>query len=200
MPWYGWIFKREKLKRDIRRQFYLKSYLLADEYLKKETGLLYAHFGRGGNLPVVILTDKASRGFNIDLNEVPFVLQKKGESFYPALKQIYKMEGLKGIEAAVDSFFEIVSRRISLGISDADHDVEHNFGLLEGKPFHLDPGRFSYAQISKEHEWWRATHRFQDFLQEEFPEVIPFFKNRLKTNLTLNEPLPLECQALRKDG
>ena len=178
MPWHAFLLpwkEREKAKRDLRREFFLHAYPLAAKHLKEETGLLYVHFGRSCGLPPVWLTDRASRVFTVDLNEMPFILQKRGEPLYPTLEAMDRAAK----ERAILAFLEMIARRISLGIADGDHDVEHNFGVLEGKPIHLDPGRFSLPQeISVEKEWWSATHRFRDWLGEKSPELIPFFDEK----------------------
>ncbi len=177
MPWYGslpfWKDK-ETLKRQKRREFYAESYLLAQERMKEETGILYVHLGKTDRpLTAVSLKDKASRLFQIDLNQIPFVLQKRGEPFYPKLTK-------ENLSETIDSFLQLIAKRISYGIADADHDVEHNFGWLEGKLLHLDPGRFSLLERLDdpkriEQEWWSATHRFRLWLQKHHPECISFF-------------------------
>jgi hypothetical protein len=126
--------------------------------------------------------DKASRPFVIDLNTTPFVLQRKGVPLYPALKEIYAAQGPEGLCQTIDSFLGVIAQRIANGISDADHDVEHNFGFLEGKLQMFDPGRLSFSQhLSPQHEWWSATHRFRIWLQKECPEAVSYFDHVVQT-------------------
>ena len=88
-----------------------------------------------------------------------------------------------GVGVALDLFLEMIAHRISHGIGDADHDVEHNFGYLEGRPFHLDPGRLYMSDFSNQdqlsYEWWSATHALRKWLQKKHPEIVPIFDEKL---------------------
>lgn len=204
MPWYACLplpnawRKKEFDKRSLRKDFSLHSYLLAEKYLKEETGLLYVHLGKTKGLGSVRLFDKAKRFFSIDLDEVPFILQKKGTPFYPSLNEENLSEGM-------DAFLKIIAKRISFGIADFDHEIEHNFGILEGKPFHLDPGRLFVCEDLQDpkrfkQEWWSATHRFRDWLQKNYPEFISSFdekRNAAQTNLRPNPLLYPKSQVLQ---
>lgn len=182
MPWYAFAMPKEIKKRSQREFFYLHSYPLAEKFLSSETAILYSHFGKTKALPTVKVTDRASRIFSISLNDVPFVLQRKGDPFYPALETLQKNQGNEGLLSALDAFLELIAHRISLGIGDADHDVKHNFGFLDGKPFHIDPGRLYLCDFSKKEtltlEWWRATHSLRKWLVHTYPDIVSIFDER----------------------
>jgi hypothetical protein len=184
IPWYAFAFPKERIKRRQREFFYLNSYKIAEKFLSKETAILYLHFGKTKGLPIVKVTDRASRSFDINLNAVPFVLQRKGEPLYAALKAIQRSEGNVGLLPVLDAFLELIKKRIAMGIGDADQDVEHNFGFLDGKPFHIDPGRLYLCDFSEKdlptHQWWRATHSLRKWLQRQYPEIVPLFDERQK--------------------
>lgn len=179
MPWYaGWFVDemKEAVKRDQRRFFYWNSYRLAEDLLKQQTALICVHQGKIEGLPYVSLVDKAKRTFVVDLNHTPFVLQRKGGSFYDFLDQVLKTEGREGLLSALKGFLQMIDHRISLGVSDADHDVRRNFGCLDGAIFHLDPGRLSLKDLSNPHshdsEWWRATYNLRKWLKKNHPDVV----------------------------
>ncbi len=178
IPWYaGWFvdLEVETLKRDQRRFFYWNSYRLANTFLPQETALLWVHQGKSQGLPKISVMDKASRVLCIDLNQVPFVLQKKGGSFYDFLDQVSESRGKEALLDALQEFLSLIERRISLNLSDADHDVRHNFGCLEGHIVHLDPGRLTLKDLSnpelRKKEWWRATYSLRKWLLKNHPEV-----------------------------
>ncbi len=182
IPWYtGWFVDRqnETVKRDQRRFFYWNSYRLARSLLQKETALLCVHQGKLDGLPCVSLVDKASRTFQIDLNRTPFILQRKGASFYDFLDQRSKKEGNGALMMALQEFLQLIEHRISLNVSDADHDVRHNFGSLDQKVIHLDPGRLTLQDLSnpelRKYEWWKATHNLRKWLVREHPDVVAEF-------------------------
>ena len=180
MPWYAALplpsswKEGERAKRKKRQTFYSESYPIAEALFKEETGILYVHMGKSeGDLGRVFLKDRASRWFSVDLNAVPFVLQKRGEPLYPALNE-------QNLRAAIDAFSALVAKRISYGIADGEHDVEHNFGYLDGKVFYFDPGRLFFSEKlqdpeEKRREWGSSTHRFRQWLEREHPEMLTVF-------------------------
>jgi hypothetical protein len=178
MPWYTFLLSNteaEKKKRDLRKKYFSEGYLIAEKYLPEQTGLLYVHYGSTKNLPKVCVKDQANRNFTIDLNHVTFILQRKGEPFFSSLEKLYETEGKSPFFAAIDQYLDLIRLRISLGIADGDHDIEHNYGLLDGKPFHLDPGRLYLRDFSDKnalaHEWWVGTHELRKWLKAKYPEL-----------------------------
>lgn len=189
MPWCAHLNsaawqKIEKSKRALRKKFYFQSYLTAEQALKNETGLLYVHLGPSQDLPTVHLIDRASRSFFIDLNQVPFVLQRKGDLLKDSLQKFSKEKRDGVVAGIIDDLFQLVQKRVTLGISDKDHDFEHNFAYLNGKLIQIDPGRllegvdFTNNEI-KRHEWWAGTHRLRKWLEKEYPHLVSVFDMRL---------------------
>ncbi len=183
LPWYSFFVREKEIaKRNRRKVFYEESYAIAFEEFGEE--ILYLHQGQGERLPFVSLVDRANREFRIDLTRVPFVLQKKGEPFYPTLEAIFQREGLQGLCREIDCFVEQVSLRISKQIADGDSDVEHNWGYVEGKIFHLDPGRLYFDPTldtlqRQTHEWYAATHRLQKWLKAHHPEAAVYLSSKI---------------------
>lgn len=180
MPWYSFLLpniEAEKEKRTRRKKYFSEGYFIAEKHLRDQTGLLYVHYGKTKNLPKVSVHDQANRVFTIDLNQVPFVLQRKGEPLYLAMQQIFEKEGKQGLLSAVNAYLKLLSQRIQLGIADGDHDIEHNYGFLDGKPFHLDPGRLYMRDLKDKHavthEWWVGTHELRKWINQQYPEIIP---------------------------
>lgn len=182
VPWYSFfVAKKETAKRALRRYFYENSYEIAYRELGEE--ILYLHLGPSDSLPRTVMTDKAGREYALDLNALPFVLQRKGMPFYAGLEAVYQKEGLQGLCGEIDSFVEAISRRISKNIADADSDVEHNWGYVDGKIFHLDPGRLYYDEQLLEpdrlkQEWDRATHSFHKWLEFHYPDAALYLEKK----------------------
>lgn len=218
-PWYAefdWPFfsqqrMREVSKRSQRREFYLNSYSIAARELKEETGIVYLHLApEKFDLPKVQITDKAGRKFEIDLNKISFVLQKKGVPLYSAFDAAFAQGGEMGLYRFLDLFLDSVALRIAKKIGDADHDVEHNWAVSEGKVFHLDPGRFYIDENLLEppnlkHEWWRATHCLIKWLALHYPGADLYLKRKIEANICetttrLNSTRSAAFRALRRDG
>jgi hypothetical protein len=183
LPWYSFLAPREKTKRALRHHFYEHSYEIAFRELGEQ--ILYLHLGPAkGCLPILALKDKAKQKREIDLNATPFVLQRKGSPFYEGLTQVYEKEGLEGLYREIDRFVGAVATRIEKKIADGDHDVEHNWGYVNGEIFHLDPGRLYYDEQLTEpnrlkDEWRAATHSFHKWLTKHYPEAATHLETLL---------------------
>ena len=171
-PFYAALFPKERAKRELRERFAKESYPIAASELAEETGIVYLHLGRCQTpLPSIEINHK-----KIDLNRYSFVLQKKVEPFYSS-----NMSSKEKIE----QFLSLVAKRIEKKIADADHDVEHNFGVKEGKVIHLDPGRLYFEpnlfeQKRLTQEWWSATHRFRKWIEKEHPDELALFDQTME--------------------
>ncbi len=181
LPWYSFCVPGEVKKRAQRELFFLQSYPLAANFFPEETALLYVHLGKSRSLPSIQVIDSASRLFEIDLNQVSFALQKRGVPLYDALDG---MSDEASFLEALDQFFSIIAHRIGKGIRDADQDIEHNFGVVEGKVCQLDPGRWFSSDLldpqQMSYEWWSGTHNLRKWIERTHPDRIALFDRRLQ--------------------
>jgi hypothetical protein len=184
-PFWATFFPKVGAKREKRRQFFETSYKIAAKILKKETGILYLHQGRAlEELPHLSLTDKGGRSHLINLNEVPFVLQKKAA---PLILNSLSLEELDRITAEL---LAIVTFRIEHQIRDEDRNIFDNYGMIDGQLVHIDPGRLYFEKNpwnleTLKYEWWCATHRFKKWLASNAPDRVPAFEkavNELSEN------------------
>ena len=179
MPWYGFfVHEKEKRKRDLRRSFFENSYEIAFQELGEE--ILYLHMAKSQNLPPIKIKTKDKRMSLIDSNQVAFVLQTKGEPFYPTLQKIYQLGGEEALSLEIEKFVKQIHVRIEKGIADADSDVKNNWGYVKGRIFHLDPGRLYYdPELNdphrKEQEVERSTRSLKKWLQRQgiYPAPCP---------------------------
>jgi hypothetical protein len=184
LPLWALLLPEEKIKREKRREFYEKSYGIAATALKEETGIVYLHQGPSPSpMPRLLAKDNLGRAHRVDLNRTPFVLQRKASLLYPALQAMRPEE----LDASIDQFVSLIASRIDLKIGDKDHNVEDNFGILDGRVVHLDPGRLYYEEAlwdpeKLKYEWWSATHQFRKWLQVNYPERLASLDERIETN------------------
>lgn len=174
VPFYARHSKKEWEKRKKREKFYQEGYLVAKTYLWQETALAYCHFAKTCDLPKQHFSFLGMKHL-IDLNLYPFVLQKKAEPFFSYLEKGHFEEGLS-------EFIALIRKRIDLKIQDQDHEIEQNFGVIDGRVVQIDPGRLSLiSNLEKpkttEEEYWSTTHRLEKWLLKNHPEQIAFFKN-----------------------
>lgn len=160
-------------------RIYPESYPLAATYLADQTGVLVVHLGISEKkFPVVKLVDKASRCFEVDLNAVPFVIQKKGSgSFYKSLK-------LGRLDQMIDAYLSFHQKRIALNIADHDRDIKRNYCWNGNSLQYIDPARIFYEPRMSDPkrrklEWWKATHRLRKWLSKHAPDRVESFDNKV---------------------
>lgn len=171
-PWY-FAGEKERLKREKRRFFFEHSYPLAWKEFGEE--ILFVHLGKSTDFPTLHIKGPASFSFPVNLNTTAFVLQRKAEPFYAGLQKIYQNEGILGLKRELAAFSSQIAARIEKRIADDDSDVEHNWGYVDGKLIHLDPGRLYFdASLEdpkrQEQEWHTATRHFFQWLAKTYPE------------------------------
>ncbi|MBU6384295.1 MAG: hypothetical protein KGQ49_04180 [Verrucomicrobia bacterium] len=183
LPWYAWLKgPQEQSKRERRRAFYESSYEIAHRLFGEEIVML--HMGHTDALPHVCLRNRAKGSFTLDLNRIPFVLQRKGEPFYEGLQAAFQQKGMEGLYREIDAFVEQIANRIAHHIADADVDVEKNWGYVDGHLFHLDPGRL-YVDDQLAHlegqqkEWVKATHRLHKWLSHHYPDAAEYLSRAI---------------------
>lgn len=171
--------QRERWRK--KDELYVEGYPLAFEKLKEETGLLVLHRGRARErFPTVEVRDAASGSFQIDLNQVPFVLQKKGGlSFLEALG-LHK--GEPSFQHLLEAFLSFHEKRLFLHIGDGDRDLKKNYQWEEGRLLYIDPGRFFFHPVwdarAFEKERFNAVYQLRKWLLQEAPEWLEWFDTR----------------------
>lgn len=195
LPWYlpRILFWKEKLnaweeRRHRRFDETVNSFHLADQMLKDETGLLYVHLQKGGNLPHLQMIDHAHRKHSIDLNETAFVLQRKAVPIFEELSRRFQTGGAIALEEGISAFTAFLQKRCSLLVADDDRDVEINFGFCDGKIMLLDPGRLYFNPALKDvekanEEMAVASKRLRRWLTKRYPESISVLDIQLQDKL-----------------
>jgi len=180
MAWYMDFPFLEKNKRRLQEKIriYPESYYLAFDQMREETGLLAVHLGASEEkYPVITLIDKASGTHQVDLNQVPFILQKKGNGpFLTGLEQ--------NRTEILDQFFAMHRKRIALCIADHDRDIRRNY-CWDGKELlYIDPARFYYdleLQDPKRAlaEWKKVTYPLRKWLKAHAPDEVALIDKRV---------------------
>lgn len=182
VPWYFKWNQSEIKKRKLRQYYYENSYFLG---LPNETQVLYVHTGQTQqSLPILSVTDKASRQFRLNLNTLPFVFQRKGSLFYSALIQAQQAKNEEKFKQFIQQFIKLIAQRMERNIADGDQDVEHNFGVIGDTVFHLDPGRLFREEGLLENrrarlEWEKSTRNFRKWLMKTFPQYTSYLDQQI---------------------
>lgn len=180
LPWYH-IFATQKWvnRRKTKQSLYPESYRLAYEKMKEETDLLHVHMGPSlETFPTITITDKASRCFQIDLNQVPFILQKKAS--VPFLDQLAQVKHNKAeLRSWIDQYISINLKRISLSIANKDKHIKDNYRCEKERLVYIDPGRY-YVDPELlnpdflKSEWDKTTYELRAWISQNAPTEVAY--------------------------
>lgn len=132
----------ERKKRKLIGVF--NGYDLAFRENRQDSGLLYLHLIPTNNLQLhATVIDKIGLESKINLDEVVFLVQKKGETLRIRLNRLFTEGRLPESEQAIASILAMYISEYKKGIFDHDHGVMHNTGFIGDRPFHLDVGKLN---------------------------------------------------------
>jgi hypothetical protein len=162
------IDKRGELETDFH------SYEIAFEEMREETGLIYLHLNTTEHLKKrLTIYDKLGVAHTLDLDEMPFLLQRKATLVYPSIAHLVNTEGMPAAKEAISALVQLLILRCDKGIYDKDPDLNTNFGFLHNIPVQIDIGRFRMApeQKPQRDEIIRITDNFRQWLDQNYPPL-----------------------------
>lgn len=166
-------------------------YDLAFRENRKGSELIYLHLVPTDHLNLqAAVIDKIGFEREINLDDVVFLIQRKGETLRTRMNKLLKAGKVDEAEAAAASILKMYISEYQKGIYDHDHGVMHNTGFIGSEPFHLDVGklnkddRMKDAAVYKkdlEHVIWkmdvwvkanypRDYERFSNFLSHQYEQ------------------------------
>lgn len=173
-----------------RRIYWLGSFCLAYHELKEPSEFLYLHVRKTSHLKKRLkVTDKIGRKHYIDLDNVFFMLQKKAKDFQEHIMELKSQEDKEALKQVISSFIETVSHRCRKGIQNRSRGYLKNLGYLNGRVIEFDVGEFiKNPKLQDIHgiqyEAARFTGHFRDFLLEELPDLVEYFDDEFRRQLT----------------
>jgi len=145
LPPVGFLknYKDKQRARKTRKLFgVFNSHKLAYDVDREESGLIFIQLNTVENLPrKVTVLDKLGISHTINLEHVPFVLQKKGEVLRDVLGKLLSEGQIEEAKTRIGQIFALYIREYDKGIFDHDHGVMRNLGFVGDEPLHLDVGK-----------------------------------------------------------
>lgn len=166
-------------KRGDRINRIFKSALIAHNKLPEKTGTFHLSLDRGNHqYPQVTLYDKIGVRHTLDLNEAPFLLQKKADLIFSYLEK-----NPNETKRIVDSLFACISNRAKLGITNSDPMMYKNFGVLAGEVIEIDVGSFEEISTVKnprffQREVFYETLEIENWIKTHSPEDLSYFERK----------------------
>ena len=128
-------------RKELRKKTYT-SYQIAYEKFREESQLLYLHLTKTKHLKKTLhLTDNRGKPFSLKLDNMEFLIQRRGETLLSYLQKHPKEK-----EQIKEKLITFVKNRAAKGICDHDNNCEKNLGVIDGEIFEIDIGEFSLAQ------------------------------------------------------
>lgn len=150
----------------------LKSYSIANQYLKDETGLIGIHLGQDSNFDTPLtLVDKLGINHTLNPNDYPFVIQEKAILVKEKIAQLMESGKLLEARLALTHLFALIEARQEMGIADGDPNLMKNFGFCGDRPIQIDGGRFSLLPLPPNDKFNQSKEELQNWIHLHYPEL-----------------------------
>ena len=163
-------------------------YDLAFRENRQLSELIYLHLLRTESLHLkATVIDKIGLERTINLDDVVFLVQKKGETLRTRLRRLLNEQRIEEAKEAMAKILEMYISEYMKGIYDHDHGVLHNTGFIGDQPFHLDVGKLNQDGRMKEVEFykkdfehvvWKMDVWIKHCYLEDYPEFSCFLSEQ----------------------
>lgn len=164
---------RASSKRRWKQKFDATSncYETAFKELKNETGLLALHLKKTKIPNLTVQLIDRHKKYPLDLNEFPFVVQKKAILVPEYLNRFlinHEPEKARAALQKVRMFFE---KRVQKGFSDKRQCLRINYGFVDEQMIQIDPGKIHLLQTDPEQEIERLHARLDRWILKHYKEL-----------------------------
>ncbi len=165
-----------------RLQLSFHSFFLAAQLLPKETALLYVHLRPTSHLhQKAHLIDSLGSHYNLPLDSIAFIVQKKAVSFLPAFKKALSLEKHDTCKHMIRELIHMIEKRCRHNLTDLDNMDNDNYGWLEESAIHIDIGRFQEKEgLNVQEEILRVTHPLITYLAAHSSELHAYFHEQIE--------------------
>ncbi|KIC71371.1 hypothetical protein [Candidatus Protochlamydia amoebophila] len=177
--------EKEKKKWD-KLDGFVKSWKVAFENLKQETGLIFVHLNKTENLQKqLVIYDKIGRRHQIDLDQMEFCVQCRATMLCDKLLEFKSQKQDQQAKLLIVNLLKLILSEYHRGLADNDHALMQNTGVVNEMPIHIDVGQFVKNEVIKDptvyhQELFTKTYKFKIWLNENYPELASFLEAQLK--------------------
>lgn len=179
-------FREQKAEKKWRKlDSFVRSWKVAFENLKDETGLIFVHLNKTSNLnKTLTIYDKLGLKHQVELDQMEFCVQCHATMLCDALMKNKEQGNLQASKQLIDDLLAMVLSEYSRGLADNDHALMQNTGVANGKPIHIDVGQFVINERARDPEYYNLelltkTYKFKIWLVEHYPEAAAYLDARL---------------------
>jgi hypothetical protein len=163
------------------------SFKTAFEEFSEQSGLLYIHLNKTDQLQTRLkIIDQLGLAYFVDLDRVPFIIQKKARLIFPVLESLIENRQIDSAKNIVSNLINLIAERVKNGLLDDDPILERNYGLIDEQIVHIDIGRLikdpeiasSKAMIRR--EVIHNTESLNDWLKNRNRELYIFYQEQIE--------------------
>ena len=164
---------------------------IASEQFKDETGIVFANLNPAKNIfPTIAVISPIGVKLTVDLNHVPFVLQKRADLAFTQFKKLAISKEEYKIQKMIDDITSFISIRCKKQIEDTDGGLLRNFSYYNNKIMQIDVGSFRKNDELKEVDAIRntllkKTGILRRMLIAHYPEMVPYLDLSIERSLDL---------------
>lgn len=163
-------------------------HFIATAYDKEQSGIHYVHLNPQEKTHLKAnIVDYAGLKYQIDLDEVVFVLQKKGESSRKAISKLLDRGQVKKACELLQRLLALYVDDYRRGVFDRDHNIMHNTGFINSTPMRIDVGKLKMDNRMK--EFSNFKHDLKKITSERIVKWVknyyPFYRKIIDEHLQL---------------
>lgn len=151
-----------------------QGYQIAFDHFREETGLVDLHlFPTQNTYPTITLYDKLGIIHSLDLNNAPFILQKRALPIYEQFSSWIQKNEIGKLQQGISDLISLCAKRISKNIFDDDVHFYSNFGFVDEKPIQIDPGHFKLSPTSST-ELPSLVTELKEWFSQHYPPMVTY--------------------------
>lgn len=177
--------ERKILETEEKMRQTLRSYAIARDLFKEESGILATHLSRSQKIATPItLIDRSKIKHPMDPNCYPFIIQKRATLVKQTIAQLMERGEVTAAKMALRSLFSLLKLRMQRGIEDGDPNLAKNFGFLDLEPIQIDGGSFQLGLTPSVSSIQSSQEDLQHWINKCYPELSEDFRSAYEDFLT----------------
>ena len=173
---------KKSVRKEARQKRLKNSFFIASSRAPEETGVLYLHLTKTQELPMLTLVDERGHIWELDANNLEFVIQKRAELLKLVIIRLMHEGKVDEAKKKLTSVLELMSRLAKKGIRDTDGALirNNNLGFLDDRAILIDTGKLVLTQHMKKDHFARDLKKVKSlrkWLERYYPELGSHFRD-----------------------